>query len=280
MENKMQTIQFKKVFVYILIIFFVLGLFTHISCKKNEKKIESNSETNVNENTQKAIDRIKIKDYPVLSENNEYNFSYISVNGNDEEALKENCYSFYSKYWEKMIKDEKEMDKEDPCYDGLKKIKEIIKNPEIDVKVKLIQDNIAIINRSAFGIDGYLGLEEVDDIWILHSGKWKLFTGCADNLYREVRLLHINNDEYIDAIVSGGCCDYSELNILIGDEENILTLRQNININGIEELNYNNKCDVKLIAKSDPDWAEEHKTKPVTLEFDCNINGFVLNKNQ
>jgi hypothetical protein len=277
----MQTIFLKKITIYITMLFFVLIIFTNISCKKNEqKKLDNKTEATLNEDNKKALSRIKIKDYPVLSENSDYAFEYHSVNGNDEETLKENCYSFYSEYWKNKIKDEKEMDKEDPSYEGLKKIKEIINNPEIDVKVKLIQDNIAIINRAAFGIDGYLGLEKIDDIWILHSGKWILFKGSADNLYREAKLLHLNNDEYIDAIVSGGCCDHRELNILIGEKDKILSLRQNVSINGIDELNYKGKCDINLISKSDPEWAEEHKTKPITLKFDCNNNGFVILENQ
>lgn len=271
----MQKSLLKNIFIYVS----VLCLLTSIACKKNEEK-KINNNTDIIINKKQTINLVKIKDYPKLSNIDSLNFSYTSVSGNDQEALKKNCYSFYSKYWENEIKDEKEVSIENPSFEGLKKIKEIIDSPEIDVTIKLLQNNIAIITRSALGIDGYLGLEKMDDIWIFHSNNWKPLNGVGNISYRKAQLIHLNNDDYIDAIITGGCCDYNELNILIGEKESILSFRQNISINGIYELNYNDKCDIHLIAKSDPEASEEYQTEPKKLLFDCSINGFALSENQ
>lgn len=281
----MKNVITKKIPTMLFLLILLLCISYNISCKKsnqtqpeNEKK--SNVDLNAKSDKNETWNRLNITDSPNTLSESQTDFQFSSLDGNDEETLKKNCYSFYSEYWKNEIKGKDEIAKEDPSYKGLMQIKEIIKKPEIDITVKLFQNNIAIINRTEMGIDGYLGLEKMDDIWIYHSNKWKILNGCTEISYRKVLLLNLNNDEYIDAIVKGGCCDTDQLNIFIGVKDKILFLRQHISFQGIGGLKYNNIRDSQIKAEPFPDEGIDIQTNTMSAFFDCSVNGFVLIKNQ
>lgn len=278
-----KTLVSNKIIVYVSILSLSFCVIANLSCKKTKPVDEKNPVTVVNEDVDKkeTMSCLEIEDNPELSKENQLAYIYSSINGNDEHTLKKNCYSFYSEYWKQDLKRTalENIEKSDSRYDTVELIKNIIREPEIDVTIKSIQGNIAIISRSFCG-DIFDGLGKVEDIWVYSSDKWELLRGYENNLGREVRLLHLNDDQYLDAVITGGCCDSSELHIFIGNKDKVLILRQIIGITGIGGLEYNGKCDSKFDIKPYDAMVERYNSKPKLAKFDCNINGYVITENK
>lgn len=267
----MKSRLFKIGSVYTLFLF-ILCLSITISCKKNSEP--ENNDTNLEK--KETMSCLTIKDYIGISKTDHINIPYTPVPGDSQVSLLKNAYSLYTKYWENELKRAGDFEEEDPAYDGVIKVKEIISDPSTDIKVKTIHDNIAVINRTERGMDGYIGLVKIDDIWILESNQWKRLEGHESNSYRKARLLHLNNDEYIDAVVEGGCCDSQEIDVYIGNKDKILTLQQIITIYGEGGLDYTSKCNSKLDIKPYEGMYEQYGTRPKLAIFDCKSNGFII----
>lgn len=265
---------FKTRLIYFLVIVLYLSFF--ISCKNNESK---NSDENIEKQEMESC--LSIKDYSGSSKIDFTNFPYPSFPGDSQISLLKNAYSFYTKYWEKELKNTGDYNKDYPGYEGVVKVREIISDPAIDIKIKTLhENNIAVINRTELGMDGYLGLEKIDDIWILKSDQWERLDGHESNSYRKARLLHLNDDEFIDAIVEGGCCDYQKLTVYIGSKDKTLSLRQIITIFGIGGLDYKGRCNSKLDIQPYEGMNEQYGTRPKLAVFDCKVNGFIVKEDK
>ncbi len=212
-----------------------------------------------------------IQDYPKLSQDSPDNFEFDYTPGKDTAILKKNCYAYYREYWQRQVKKDKYMETSDAPF--FIKIRKIIADPASDIKVKLNNGDVAIIKRTGWGLD-IDDTPTVEDIWVFRAGRWEHQTGCEDNNYRTVQLLNLNNDDYIDAIVKGGCCDSSSLDIFIGDKEKTLIHRQGIGILGMWKFRYNGKCSNRIDVEPYPAMVEEHGQRPMSAEFDCVTNGF------
>jgi hypothetical protein len=100
---------------------------------------------------------------------------------------------------------------------------------------------------------------------------WKRFNDFSNEDYH-TQLLYLNNDEYIDAIVTGGCCDTNSYNILIGDKDYIFINTQNINYHGSTKLDYKEKEGSQIICKPYP---EDLKSSTHILSFNARKNIFI-----
>ncbi len=245
-----------------------------LSCKVNNSSSAGQKNSNIKKTVKiekkETMSCLEIKNNLKDHQNdNKYPFT----KGKDKEALQKNCYSFYSKQWEKYIAGSENIT-EGFIRKNIDRWKKIIKNPELDVKIKSINNNIAVVSRSAFSHE-YEAVK-VEDIWVYRMEKWDRVHGLDDNVEYSVKLLHINNDEYIDAIVTGGCCDSSTINILLGDKDKVLILRQTLEITGMWGLEYKGRCNSRFNVKPYDAMVKEYGSRPKLAVFDCRKNLYVM----
>lgn len=277
---KTKSAWFKNNIIYILFFLLAFNILINTSCKKStnhsDNKKQSNVETNANIEEKETMSCLTLKDYSEIYKNNKTDYKYSSINGEDKDALEKNSYSFYSEYWRKTITGFENVDKTDFKYENIVKIKEIIDNPKIDVKIKSINNNIAIISRSSFGNDWGDDLLKVEDLWVYRLDKWEIIHDLENNIGRSVKLIDLNDDEYIDALVTGGCCDSSEINILIGDQNEVLIFQQTVEITGLYDFEYKGKCNSKFYVEPYDAMIESYASKPKLAIFDCRLNKYIF----
>jgi len=93
------------------------------------------------------------------------------------------------------------------------------------VKKYRYPSNIAINKISWFYLVHYIGRDQAGGssmfsaIWTNQKGFWKKLYG-KEWAPQHPKLLHINNDKYIDMIITGGCCGGVILQIYIGTSNN------------------------------------------------------------
>ncbi len=203
------------------------------------------------------------KDYPKTPKDENY-FEYYSSAGEDDSALRKNCYAYYSEYWKRKLEGND---------NSIDKIKKIISDPSSDIKIKSRMNRIAIIKRTDVVMKELV--EGVEDIFVFRSGKWEVLHGVRgeDEYTREVQLLYLNDDEYIDAIVYAGFGDNSWLKVFIGDKDQVLIYRQRISTFGSWEKKFYGKCNYKIEITP---FSLEDNQKPESYIFDCQISGFKL----
>ena len=180
--------------------------------------------------------------------------------GGDLTKLKKNMHVYYIAYWRDRTKGGK-----DPV------VEKLIAGIDKDVKVRSISDRIAIAERTMFGPGGTSDKEyRGEDIWIFRNNTWMRLTGYVNKNYK-VKFMHLNNDEHIDALVQGGCCDTAGYNVFLGDPEKVLAFRQDIAFIGNVTDEIKGKCaDARIIVHPYASMARKIRA----LSFNCDLNGF------
>ncbi len=239
--------------VLILIIFFTLSCSEKKGALVNQEQVSGKLPGQT----------LAVKDFPKAPKD-ENDFEFYFSDGEDDSALKKNCYAYYSEYWKRKTSGKE---------NSIDKIKDIIRNPASDIKIKSNMNRIAIIKRTDM-VMGEL-TAGVEDIFIFRSGKWGVLGGVRgeDEYTREVQLLYLNNDEYIDAIVYAGYGDDSWLKVFIGDKDQVLVFRQRISTFGKWEKKFYGKCNYRIEIKP---FSLADDQKPESYIFDCDISGFKL----
>lgn len=203
------------------------------------------------------------KDYPKTPKDENY-FEFSSYTGEDDNALKKNCNAYYSEYWKRKLEGND---------NAIDKIQKIISDPGSDIKIKSKMNRIAIIKRTDVVMNELT--DGVEDIFVFRSGRWEVLHGVRgeDEYTREVQLLYLNNDEYIDAIVYAGFGNDSWLKVFIGDKDQVLIYRQRISTFGNWKKKFYGKCNYRIDITP---FSLEDNQKPESFVFDCEISGFKL----
>lgn len=201
------------------------------------------------------------KDYPDINDDTifskGYNFS----------ILKNNATRFYKLFW---IKEGKRRSYD--LFETRAKVNAIINNPESDLEIKLPSNRIAFITRTICGFSSD-DLVRVQDVWYYSDEKWRPLLNHSNSFYRAY-LLYLNDDNFIDIIIQGGCCDHLKFSIYLGDSNNNFKYIQDIVINGIPKIEFNKKCDNQIKVRHF-DIFKFYYTKSVY--FNCEKNMFIFN---
>ena len=252
----------KSIVTAISILILLLLIVITVLVKRNKTPEQINNipiENTNNENLIEDADKPRITLNP-KNDYKEYDIEYQSFTGIETDILLKNCYSLYSTYWANEIK---------KYPDHQKYYQNIVDNPQNDIKLKKISNNIAIIERTSSSMS-YDNLVRVEDIWLYQKDTWKLFEGFSNVDYK-TELLDVNGDELIDALVIGGCCDNETCNVLIGDKDAIFINIQDINYYGfIRKDQIGNKV-TGLTCKP----YDGEKGKTYKLKFDNQKNIFI-----
>lgn len=235
-----------------LIIFLLLNLFLMLGCFREEQnEYEILSIENNPRNT-------AISEYPDIDDKN------ILIEGVNEITLKRNAEKFYGLFWLKNKGIYKFTSK-----DTKEKVNEIIRHTQNDLDIKIFSDKIARITRTTTGFSSD-DLVRVQDVWHLSEKKWKPFLNHANHFYKS-ELLYLNDDNFIDLIIEGGCCDSLTYSIFLGDSKNNFEHIQDITIIGIPKIESIGKCDYRIKVKHFQDYHFYTKS----AYFDCEKNRFV-----
>jgi len=252
----------KKLIIFFSVSIFVLTIGWIKFKYKNPKDTKNeNNLTNISSENLHIINNpgsSHHEPYPSIS-------SEIFQDGLEIEILTQNVHKFYSLYWNKMLK------KVNPESSGVPKIEKIVSNPETDIKITMQSESLAGINRTALGLSEFEDIYKTDDIWYFSGKRWKPVLDFSNHFYKS-QLLHLNNDNFIDIIIKGGCCDTETLNVYLGNESNSFSHIQDITIIGNSEIKFNDKCD-NLIKVSD-----YHSGAIQAAFFNCDKNRFIRKK--
>lgn len=194
--------------------------------------------------------------YPNINDKN------LLIEGNDIIFLRKNASLFYKKYWT-TSKGKRQY----TTTSSINKMTEIINNPESDLEIELFSSRIALIKRTEYGFSSE-DLVRVQDAWHLSDKRWKPILNHTNHFYK-TRLQYLNDDDYIDIIIEGGCCDNVKYSIYLGDSKNNFQYIQDITVSGIPEIFFNGKCNNRIKAN--------HLQKFLyskTVYFDCKENKF------
>ena len=196
------------------------------------------------------------EDYPSLND------TQFFLKGNSFEKLKFNAENFYKFYWQKKRNLLIEKNTKN-------KIDQRIKNIQNDLVIKIVSDKLVIISRTVTGFSTD-DLVKVEDVWHLSENLWKPILNHSNSFYKP-EFLYLNNDDFIDIIIQGGCCDYVKYSIYLGDKNNNFKHIQNISLSGIEKTKFISKCNHQIKVKS---FDELKIFSMKSIYFDCDQNLF------
>lgn len=197
-----------------------------------------------------------ITDYPNINDKD------LLIEGTDINSLRKNASLFYKKYWI-TSKGKRQY----TTTASINKINEIIKTTESDLEIKLFSNKIALITRTESGFSSD-DLVRVQDVWHLSEKRWKPILNHTNHFYK-AKLQYLNDDDFFDIIIEGGCCDNVKYSIFLGDSENNFEYIQDITVSGIPEIFFNGKCNNRIKANH---FQRFFYSK--TAYFDCKENKF------
>ncbi len=197
-----------------------------------------------------------ITDYPNINDKN------LLIEGTDINSLRKNASLFYKLHWIASKGKRGYTSKR-----ALSEINEIIKKPKSDLEIELFSNRIALITRTESGFSSD-DLVRVQDAWHLSKKRWKPILNHTNHFYK-VNLQYLNDDDFIDIIVEGGCCDNVKYSIFLGDSKNDFQYIQDIRVSGLPETYFNGKCNNRIKANHFQNFFYSK-----TLYFDCKENKF------
>ncbi|MES0490101.1 MAG: hypothetical protein ABUK01_08925 [Leptospirales bacterium] len=179
--------------------------------------------------------------------------------GNTKVALIKNAREYYTKYWNEYY----EVDEEVP------ENQNSTNNSDQDIVIVSIQNNFGIVEHSGSEIV-YGEKIKRNDIWVFKNDYWQPVVGF-DTPNNSIKITRLNNDDYEDIIIFGGCCDVYTYSILLGGKKNKFKLVQEITVLGSASMAFNGTCQKSSILAVPYSALKVESRK---LIFNCATNRF------